>query len=118
MNFFWNTRKLTLAELFSENPELDTPESSLVKNKYNSCLPQSWNIALDSAIKFLQEQSFYEENFKVQSNISEHEWQDILIVKKNKDTIIKDTDKGGAIAIMSTKHYLKMISDHLNGKTT
>ena len=46
------TRKLRLVEFFSENPELDTPESSLVKIKSN------------------------------------------------------------------TKHYLKMISDHLNDETT
>ena len=111
------TGKLRLVELLSESPELDTPDSSLVKNKPNFCSPQSWNSTLETTIKFLQEQNFYEENFKIQSNISEHEWQDILIVKNNKDIIIKDTYKGGAIVIMNTKHYLKMTSDHLNGKT-
>ena len=32
--------------------------------------------------------------------------------------IIKEADKGGAVVIINTKHYLKMISDHLNVKTT
>ena len=73
---------------------------------------------MESVIKFLQKQSFYEENFKNQSNISKHEWQDILILKNNKDIIIKEADKGGAVVMMNTKHYLKMISDHLNDKTT
>ena len=73
---------------------------------------------MESVIKFLQKQSFYEENFKNQSNISKHEWQDILILKKNKDIIIKEADKGGAVVIMNTKHYLKMTSDQLNDKTT
>ena len=31
---------------------------------------------------------------------------------------IKEADKGGAVVIMSTRHYLKMISDHLNDETT
>ena len=57
------TRKLRLVEFFSENPELDTPDSSLVKNKSNFCPPQNRNSTLESVIKFLQKQSFYEENF-------------------------------------------------------
>ena len=32
--------------------------------------------------------------------------------------IIKAADKGGAVEIMNTKHYLKMISDYLTDKTT
>ena len=38
-------------------------------------------------------------------------------LKKNKDVIIKEADKGGAVVIMNSKHYLEMISDHLNDKT-
>ena len=32
--------------------------------------------------------------------------------------MIKEGDKGGAVVIMNTKHYLKMVSDHLNDETT
>ena len=32
--------------------------------------------------------------------------------------IIKEADKGDAVVIMDTKHYIKMISDHLNEETT
>ena len=112
------TRKLRLVEFFSENPELDTPDSSLVKNKSNFCPPQNRNRTLESVIKFLQKQSFYEKNLKNKSNISKHEWQDILNLKKNKDITIKEADNGGAVVIMNTKHYFKMISDHLNDETT
>ena len=73
---------------------------------------------MESVIKFLQKQSFYEANFKNKSNISKHKWQDILNLKNNKDIIIKEADTGGTVVIMNTKHYLKMISDHLNDKTT
>ena len=53
------TRKLKLVEFFSENPELDTPDSSLVKSKSNFCPPQNRNSTLESVIKFLRRQSFY-----------------------------------------------------------
>ena len=67
------TRKLRLVEFFSENPELDTPDSSLVKSKSNFCPPQNLNSTLESVIKFLQKQSLYKENFKSKSNNSKHE---------------------------------------------
>ena len=31
---------------------------------------------------------------------------------------MKQADKDGTVVIMNTKHYLKMISDHLNDETT
>ena len=65
-------RKTRLLEYFSENPELDTSKSSLVKKKSNFCPPQNWNSALESVIKSLPKQSFYEENFKNNSNILKH----------------------------------------------
>ena len=98
-----------------KNPELDTPDSSLVKSKSNFCPPQNWNNTFKSVIEFLHKQS-YEENFKNKSNISKHKWQDIFNLKKNK-YMIKEIDKGEAVLI-NTKHYLKMIVDHLNDKTT
>ena len=39
-------------------------------------------------------------------------------LKKNKDIIIKESDKGGAVVIMNTKHYPKMIINHLNDEAT
>ena len=91
------TRKLRLVKKFLENPELDTPDSSLVKSKSNFCPPQNLNSILDSVIKFLPKQSFYEENFKNKSNISKHEWQDILNLKKNKNIVGKEVDKVGQL---------------------
>ena len=82
-------RKLRLVEFFLENPELDTPDSSLVKSKSNFCPPQNRNSPLESVIKFSQKQSFYEENFKNKSNISKYDWQEILNLKKNKDIVIR-----------------------------
>ena len=73
---------------------------------------------MDSVIKFLPKQSFYEENFKNKSNISKHEWQDILNLRKNEDIVIKEANKGGAVVVININHYLKMISDPLNDETT
>ena len=56
----------------------------------------------------MKKQSFYEENFKNKSNISKHEWQDILSLKVSKDRTIKEADKGGSVVIMNTKHYPKI----------
>ena len=67
---------------------------------------------MKSVIKFLQKQSFFDENFKNKFNISKHD------LKKNKDIVINEADNGGAVVIMNTKHYLKMISDNLNDETT
>ena len=112
------TRKRRLVEFFLENPKLDAPDSFLVKSKSNFCPPPNRNSTLESIIKFSQKQSFYEENFKNKSNISKHKWQDILILKKNKDIIINKADKRGAVVIINTKHYLKRISHHLNDELT
>ena len=90
------TRKRRLVEVFSKNPEVDKPDSFLVKSKSNFCPPQNRN----------------------KSHISKHEWQDILNSKKNRNIVIKEADKGMTVVIMKTKHYLKMINDHLNDKTT
>ena len=90
----------------------------LLKANPTSVLLKTENSTLGTVIKFLQKQSFYEENFNNKSHISKHEWQDILNLKKNRNIVIKEADKGMTVVIMKTKHYLKMINDHLNDKTT
>ena len=35
-------------------------------------------------------------------------------LKNNKNIIIKEVDKGESVVTMSTKHYCKMVYDHLN----
>ena len=50
-------------------------------------------------MKYLQKQSFYDENFKNKSDISKHEWQENLNSKNNKDIILKEAGKGGAVVI-------------------
>ena len=46
------TKKLRLVGFFSENPQLDTPDSSLAKSRSNFCPPQNRNSTLESVIKF------------------------------------------------------------------
>ena len=46
------TRKLRLVVLILENPQLDTPDSSLAKSRSNFCPPQNRNSTLESVIKF------------------------------------------------------------------
>ena len=37
-------------------------------------------------------------------------------LKNNKNIVIKEEDKGGIVVIMCTKHYCKIIYDHLDNK--
>lgn len=62
-------------------------------------------------IKVLQKQKFLEEDFKNKSDISKKEWQNIFNLKKCKDIIMKEVKKGGAVAIMNTKKYIKIIDE-------
>ena len=105
IDFFWRTLKQKhLTPLWLKT----NPSSVILKTE----------IVLESATKFLEKQNFYEENFKSKSNISKHEWQGILNLKIFKYIIIKEAGKGGAVVIMNTKHYHKIISDHLNDEKT
>ena len=98
------TRNFRLVEFFPENPEFNTPDSSLVKNKPIFCASQKRNRTLEPVIKLLQKQNFSEENLKNKSNVSKHKCQDILNSKKNKNIIIRETYKGVAVVIMYIKN--------------
>ena len=39
-------------------------------------------------------------------------------LKNNESIVIKKADKGGAVAIMTTRHYQQIIYDHLNDCST
>ena len=91
-------RKLRPAEFFSENPKVDTSDSSLVISKSKFCPPQNRNSTLVSVINFLLKQNFSEENLKNMSNIMVCKWQnilnwDILIIQacKVEQAVIKNT---------------------------
>ena len=48
------TRKLSLVEFLLENPELDTPVSSMIKSKFNFSPPQNRASTLESRRKILR----------------------------------------------------------------
>ena len=86
---------------------------SLVRDQGKLNPPRNRNKVLDTVIDFLHELNFEETNQINKSNISKHERKGFMELK-NKNIKIKEADKGGSIAIMSTKHYCKMVMDHLN----
>ena len=84
-------RKLRPAEFFSENPKVDTSDSSLVISKSKLCPPQNRNSTLVSVINFLLKQNFSEENLKNMLNLKKN-W-DIIIIQacKVEQVVIKNT---------------------------
>ena len=112
------TRKLSLRDFFADennsNENSQNSSDSLVKNKGKLNPPRNRNKVLDTVIDFLRKQNFEETNQINKRNISKHERKGLMELKNNKNIIIKEADKGGKVVIMSTKHYCKMIYDHLN----
>ena len=95
-------KKLRPAEFFSENPKVDTSDSSLVISKSKFCPPQNRNSTLVSVINFLLKQNFSEENLKNMSNILKCKWQNILTLKKNWDILIIQACKVEQVVIKNT----------------
>ena len=75
-------------------------------------------ILLETEIKFLiRSLMFYINKMskkKNQINKRKLDQKGLVKLKNNKNTIIKEADKGESVAIMSTKHYCKMLYDQLN----
>ena len=79
---------------------------------------------IDTIIDFLHKQKFKETSQVNISNISKEEqfngnkWFNGFNEIKNIYIyiILKETNKGGIGVIMGTKHYCKMVYDHLNDK--
>ena len=102
-------RKLRMNEFFSEvnenesenENEIDNNEGHLIKLKSTFTPPRNRNKTLDIVIDFLHKQNFENETKKTRSNITKREYDGLVELKKNKDIIIKEADKGGAVVIIN-----------------
>ena len=86
----------------------------MVRNKGKLHPPKNRNKVLDTVIDFLHKHNFEETNQINKSNISKR--KGLMELKTNKNTIIKGADKRGSVVIISTKHYCKMVYQHLYNK--
>ena len=94
---------------------LDTAqESKLVQNKSSFEPPNQRNQELDEIIDEIKNIKIEKRNPK--DNLSKAERNALKELKENKDIIIKEADKGGAIVTMRKDQYRKMGMKHLDSK--
>ena len=110
------TRKLRLLEYFSQEENED--DISLVRNKGSFCPQRDRNKTLDNVCDYLKKQNHDPKIPNMKTNISKREYAGILELKNNKDIVIKEADKGGAVVIMNTSHYVKMIEVQLKSENS
>ena len=108
------TRRIQLAEFFHNTENTD---DSLVRNNSKWTPPLGRSMALDSFIKNvtgipLANTPQTTQSCKSNINIKQrHAINDLI---NNKNIIIKEADKGGAVVIMNTTHYKQMSDNILN----
>ena len=114
------TRKLRLTEYFANENDITFDEETqpLVKNKGTFHLPRNRNKTLDIIVDYLNNQSFDNASTKNKSNISKNEWEAIKSLKENDSVVIKETGKGGAVAVMKKNHYYRMVVKILQDEVT
>ena len=98
------SRKLRLVEFFAETENFD--DDSLVRNKSTFNPPRNRERNLNMVIDFLNKQDFPERKPNNKSNLSKEEYNAMMELKNNQDIIIKEADKGGAVVIINTSHYV------------
>ena len=95
------SRKLKLHEFFLDTSQ----EPKLVQNKSSFEPPNQRNQQLDKIIDEIKNIETEKRNPK--HNLSKTERNALKELKDNKDTAIKEADKGGAIAIVTKDQYRK-----------
>ena len=104
------SRKLRLREFFLDT----TQESKFVQNKSSFEPPNQTNQELDEIIDEIKNIKIEKRNPK--DNHSKAERNTLKELKENKDIVIKEADKGGAIFIMTKDQYRKMVMKHLDSE--
>ena len=109
-DLFEFTRRIQLAEFFHDK---ENDDDSLVraKSKWTPALGRS--VALDAFVKNVNNISLNDLPPKPRNNITKNQRQAISSLANNKDIVIKEADKGGAVVLMNTSHYKKMAEDIL-----
>ena len=104
------SRKLRLHEFFLDT----TQEPKLVQNKSSFEPPNQRNQELEEIIDKIKNIKIEKHNPK--DNLSKAERNTPKELKENKDIVIKETDKGGAIVIMTKEQHRKLVMKHLDSK--
>ena len=90
-------------------------EPSLVHNKSDFKPTAGREEELDEIIKEVSKLNIKKQTPK--NNLSKAERNALQQLKTNRDIVIKEADKGGAIVIMTKEQYSNMVMKHLNTDT-
>ncbi|MEW8548114.1 MAG: hypothetical protein AB2693_31815, partial [Candidatus Thiodiazotropha sp.] len=107
-------RKIRLKEFFYEQEDED---DSLVKNRSDFTPPKGRNEALEKYISTTSNFPLSTAKSKTHYNISLQQRNVLKKLSEDKEIIIKEADKGGAIVIMDSYFYQERIQLMLNDKT-
>ena len=107
------TQKLRLAEFFHSAPENNNLQN-LFKTKSHFTSSRNRDRDLDHQINILSNLDFEGMDISSKNNLSKTEQAELLKFINNKTVILKPTDKGGAVVVLSTEHYKAMIMQHLD----
>ena len=110
-------RKLRLIEYFASEEQGDEEDELIIRNPNNFCPPNNRNKVLDALINFMNRISLNHSK-QPKPNLTSKQWNGINQLKNKNSIVIKETDKGGAVAIMNKEHYMRMVySQHHDGVT-
>ena len=114
------TRKIRLQEYFHNDSEnKSTTDTSLAKNKGNYNPYRNRNIVLDTINDFMTKFPIEELTTSIKkSNINRKESLALRELQNNKNIIIKQADRGGAVVIMDRDYYANKILEILKDDET
>ena len=114
------SRRVKLAEFLDITSgngfEKDISFQPLVKSDSRFYLPKNTDKELDQHIDSLN--NLHIENIKksFKSNLNKREWIELNHFKNNPDIVIKKAYHGGAVPMLTARHYKQKIYAHLNDK--
>ena len=105
-------RRLRLAEKFYGHEDND---ESIVKNKSDFRPKKGVNRALDDFCDHISNFPNTIQNTRtVKSNFSKEKWIELNNLRNDKTITIKQADKGSAVVVMDTTHYIDLVQQMLN----
>ena len=100
------TRRLRLAEFF-QNKEANDSKENLFQKQSTFTSPRNRDRDLDHQIDVLNNLNLEKMETKSKSNLCNMEQKELSKLSNDETIVIKPADKGGAVVILSTGHYIQ-----------
>ena len=89
-----------------------------MKGKSNFYPPRNRNKELETHISFINNIDITNDKSNKKNNFSPKEWTELRNLMNQPDIVIKKTDTGGAVTVLSKKYYGAIVYGHLNNQNT